>query len=133
MFSLYIIKIYAHVFYVCLFFTIYIYIFKINTHIFFFPLFGVGNIIPASPSTLFYGLSLNTDDDAFEVIESPTSSAGFDQINDNIDDEKASTIIESEETNNNHTPQIRQNSVPTPFSTFKVAILNGISVEKINK
>jgi hypothetical protein len=94
-----------------------------------FPLVGVGNT-PASPSNLFYGFSLNSDDNEFEVIESPTSSAGFDRINDNIDnDEKASTIIESQETNDNHAPQLRQNAVPSSFSTFKTAILQGISVE----
>jgi len=79
---------------------------------------------------LFYRFSLNGDDNEFEIIKSPSSTKEFKQFNDDIDDEKASTIIENEETNdNNDSTRIRTNSIPTPLSTFKTAILNGILVE----
>lgn len=116
---------------VCVCFVLIFCVFLSNKYPHLFPLVGGGNI-PASPSTLISGLSSYIDDNDFEIIKSPISEKEFSQFNNDIDDddEKASTIIESEDTNDNDSPRIRHNSIPTPLSTFKTAVFNGISVEK---
>lgn len=97
-----------------------------------FPL--VGGLYTPTALSSFYGLSIHDDDNEFEVIQSPRSAKELKQFNynnDDNDDEKASTIVESEDTNdNNNSPRIRHNSIPATISTFKTAILNGISVDK---
>ncbi len=124
--------------YVCVCVLSYIFFFCFlnieNKYAHLFPLVG-GGTIPASPPILFSGLSITSDDNEFEIIHSPSSPIGSYQNNDNDvgDDEKASTIIENEDTLNNDLPRLYQNPTPTPFSTLKTAILNGISGEKINK
>jgi hypothetical protein len=104
----------------------------------------VGGVIntPASPSALVSGLTLESDDQVFEIIHSPNSPVESrhgivddNNKNDNDDDdidanEKASTITESEFTMPHYPFRTRQNSIPSSaFSTFRTALFNGISAE----
>jgi hypothetical protein len=95
-----------------------------------FPLVGGGSV-PASPAgLLFTGLSVVSDDNEFVNISVPNSPSGNDQFNfGGSDDDKASTIAESEETSS-VISALRQNSSSTTFSTLKTALLHGISGKK---
>jgi len=102
-----------------------------------FPLVGGVNNTPASPSALISGLSLQTDEQEFEIIDVPTSPIETHHDNDDdnaIDDnERASTITESDFTMPRYVGRTRQNSIPSStFSTLRTAIFNGISDEKQN-
>ena len=109
----------------------------------------VGGVIntPASPSALVSRVSIQTEDQGFEVIHSSNSPAEsrpsvvvvesvlVEDDDDDVDaNEKASTITESEFTMPHYPFRTRQNSIPSStFSTLKTALFNGISTEEINQ
>jgi hypothetical protein len=112
-----------------------------------FPLVGVVNNTPASPSALVSRISVQSEEQGFEVIHSSNSPAEsrpsivFDATvveeddDDDIDaNEKASTITESDFTMPHYPFRTRQNSIPSStFSTLRAALFNGISAEDINQ
>jgi hypothetical protein len=97
-----------------------------------FPLAGGGNT-SASPSITLSGFQSFLDDSEFVILHSPNSPTGYNENNTGFDDEKFSVIIEDEETIDDIPHRPRQNSTPTPFSTLKTALLNGILAEKKNQ
>ncbi|CAF1169998.1 unnamed protein product [Adineta steineri] len=86
-------------------------------------LVGGGNS-PISPSTLLTGLTLFSDENEFVVLSMPSSPSGSDGTNTGLDDDKISTIIEDEQSTNNLSSRLRQNSTTSPFNVFKTALLN---------
>ncbi|CAF1488798.1 unnamed protein product, partial [Adineta steineri] len=84
---------------------------------------GGGNS-PISPSTLLTGLTLFSDENEFVVLSMPSSPSGSDGTNTGLDDDKISTIIEDEQSTNNLSSRLRQNSTASPFNVFKTALLN---------
>jgi hypothetical protein len=88
-----------------------------------FPLVGGGST-PASPSALFYGLSLF--DDEFVILNSITSPKVDDRDNNDVDDEKSSIITDTEHSSQS-TPRLRQNSSPTTMNSFKNTLRMGIA------
>ena len=96
---------------------------------------GVVNNTPASPPMALAALSLQDDEEEFEMITSPSSPRANDDDHDdhhddddtNIDDENASQLTDGGQSAIN-APHVRtrQNSIPSAISSWRSAFFNGI-------